>query len=173
MCKIWEKKRQPDWSPETLDSSARPSSTNIHDTKICDNKRRGKQKELKCERKKTTRIKWSEMKWEQKSIKESQENPTRATRKAMAIEEKERRGPKEEGNERRFRSECRENRTCCCCCCCCPRGYIPVLAGSWISAGSGQVISLSSGLVWSGQVIRLSSRVVWSGQVWKDSSFLS
>jgi hypothetical protein len=87
--------------------------------------------------------------------------PTRATRKAMAIEEKERRAPKEEGNERGFRSECRENRTCCCCCC--PHAYIPVLAGSWISAGSGQVIRLSSTvvLVRSGYIVNLES--VWMG----------
>lgn len=164
VCKIWEKKRQPDRSPETLDSRPRPSSTNIHDTKICDNKWEKNKRSWNVRGKKqqeSNEVKWNESKNQSKKAKKTQQEQQE---KHWQLKRKKEGGPKEEGNERSFRSECRENRTCCCCCCC-PRAYIPVLAGSWISAGSGQVIRLSSGLVWSGQVIRLSSRVVWSGQV--------
>ncbi len=113
---------------------------------------REKQKELECERKKTTRIKWSEMKWNESK---TQSKKAKKTQQEQQEKQWQLKGKKEGGQKKKetngvLRSECRENRTCCCCCC--PRAYIPVLAGSWISAGSGQVIRLSSGLVWSGQV---------------------
>jgi hypothetical protein len=77
----------------------------------------------------------------------------------MAIEENERRGPREEANERGFRSECRENKnlllllllsTC-----------IHTSVGRFLDFQQVQVrlyIRLSSTVVWSGQVILLTSR---------------
>jgi hypothetical protein len=83
----------------------------------------------------------------------------------MAIEGKERRGPKEEGNERSFkiRVQGKQNllllllSTC-----------IHTRVGRFLDFSrfrSGYKIKFWTGLVRYGQVIRLSSRVVWSGQV--------